>query len=43
MTIKVVLTVLVSVILAFMVALLMVNAAQAVPNQANVPVFTYGS
>jgi hypothetical protein len=40
--IRVVLTVVVSVALAFAIAMLLVSGANAVPHQANVPVYTYG-
>ena len=40
---RAVLTALTGAALAVAVAVLMVNAAQAAPEQPNVPVFTYGS
>jgi len=42
-TVRIGLTVLVSVALAFAVALLLVRTANAVPGQADVPVYVYGS
>lgn len=42
-TLRVVLTAVAAVGLAFVLAMLMVNAADAAPQQANVPLFTYGS
>jgi hypothetical protein len=42
-TILTVLTVVVAAALAVTTALLIVNGAEAVPRQPNVPVFTYGS